>query len=190
MKKERLQWTKKMKRFDVKKLVFLDESGVQNNMTRIYGRIIGGDRLHESVPGKSWDTVTMLSSMRYDGTVAAMTIEGAVDTDVFLTYIREVLCPTLRKNDIVVMDNLPAHKVSGVQESIDEVGARLIYLPPYSPDYNPIEKMWSKVKSILRKMKARSNDELINALSLAFAEVSEKDARGWFKSCGYGLIYS
>ncbi len=179
-----------MKHIDVKKLVFIDESGVQNNMTRIYGRIIGGDRLHEPVPGKSWNITTMLSSMRYDGSVAAMTIEGAIDTDVFLTYISKILCPTLRKNDIVVMDNLPVHKVPGILEAIEEVGAKLIYLPPYSPDFNPIEKMWSKIKSTLRKMKARSKDELTNALSVAFAEISGQDAQGWFRSCGYRLIYS
>jgi transposase len=157
-------------------------------MTRIYGRIIGGDRLHEPVPGKSWDTTTVLSSIRYNGSLAPMTIDGAIDADVFRTYVSQVLCPTLRKGDIVVMDNLPTHKVSGISELIKKAGAKLLYLPPYSPDYNPIEKMWSKIKSILRKMKARSKEDLTEALTVAFNEISSSDAHGWFESCGYGLI--
>lgn len=179
-----------MKHIDVKNLVFIDESGVQNNMTRQYGRTIGGSRLREPVPGKTWDTTTLISSIRYDGSVAPMTIDGPIDAEAFKVYVTEILCPTLNNGDIVIMDNLPTHKIPGIVESIEKAGAQLLYLPPYSPDYNPIEKMWSKIKSTLRKIKARSKVELDEAMTVAFKEVTCSDAIGWFKSCGYVLIYS
>lgn len=179
-----------MKHVDIKKLVFIDESGVQNNMTRNYGRSIGGKRLHEAVPGKTWDTTTVISSIRYDGLVAPMTIKGPIDSEVFKTYVSKILCPTLNNGDMVIMDNLPTHKVPGVVELIEGAGAEVVYLPPYSPDFNPIEKMWSKIKSVLRKIKARSKIELNEAFSVAFDDVTPSDAHGWFKSCGYVLIHS
>jgi transposase len=179
-----------MKRFDVRNLVFIDESGVQNNMTRSYGRIIGGERLRESAPGGSWDTTTMISSIRLDGTMAAMTIKGSTDADVFETYISEVLCPTLCEDNIVIMDNLTPHKVPEIRKLIEAMGAELLYLPPYSPDFNPIEKMWSKIKAFLRKTKARSPENLNEAISNAFRTITASDAGGWFESCGYELIHS
>jgi transposase len=179
-----------MKQYNVKNLVFIDESGFQDNMTRLYGRIIGGERLNESAPGGTWNTTTMISSISFDGSLAAMTIRGATDAEVFKTYVSKILCPTLRKDHIVIMDNLRAHKVTGIRELIEDTGAILLYLPPYSPDFNPIEKMWSKIKSILRKMKARSKEEINAAITAAFKEVTGSDAQGWFESCGYGLIQS
>lgn len=179
-----------MKHVDIKRLVFIDESGVQNNMTRNYGRAFGGKRLHEAVPGKTWDTTTIISSIRYDGSVAPMTIDGPIDSEVFKMYLSEILCPTLSNGDMVIMDNLPTHKVSGVTELIEKAGAEVLYLPPYSPDYNPIEKMWSKIKSTLRRIKARSKMELSEAFTVAFNEVTPYNAHGWFKSCGYVLIHS
>lgn len=144
------------KSFDVKKLIFIDESGVQNNMTRLYGRVMGGERLYEFAPGASWETTTLISSIRFNGVMECMSIDGSMDADVFRTYVIKVLCPTLKRDEIVIMDNLPVHKVNGIKEAIEAKGARLLYLPPYSPDLNPIEKMWSKLKNVLRKMKARS----------------------------------
>jgi transposase len=190
VKVKRKAWQKQMKKFNVKNLVFIDESGVQNNMTRFYGRIIGGNRLREPVPGRNWDTTTMISSMRYDGSISAMTIEGTTDAVAFQTFISHVLCPTLRKNDIVVMDNLTSHKVSGIREAIEMTGAILLYLPPYSPDFNPIEMMWSKIKAFLRKTKARSPRALSKAISNAFKNITDSDMRGWFSACGYVLIQS
>jgi transposase len=173
---------------DIKNLIFIDESGVQNNMTRFYGRIIGGKRLHESNPGRTWDSYTIISSIRFDGKTAAMTIKGSTDAEVFKTYITKVLCPTLCKNNIVIMDNLTSHKIPGVREAIEARGAELLYLPPYSPDFNPIEMMWSKIKAFLRKIKARSEDKLNEAISNAFKTILASDAKGWFKACGYVLI--
>jgi len=190
VKLKREEWMKEIKRYDVRNLVFLDESGIQDNMTRLYGRLVGGERLNESTPGGSWNTTTMISSIRYDGSLAAMTIQGSTDAEVFRTYISMILCPTLGKDDIVIMDNLRAHKVAGIRELIEATGAILLYLPPYSPDLNPIEKMWSKIKSILRKMKARSKEEIRMAMTTAFKEITSSDAHGWFESCGYALIQS
>jgi transposase len=190
VKAKREAWIIEMKQIDVKNLVFIDESSFQNNMTRFYGRIIGGERLHESAPGGSWDTTTIISSICLNGSMAAMTIKGSTDSEVFKTYITEVLCPTLSKKNIVIMDNLRAHKVSGIREAIEAKGAKLLYLPPYSPDFNPIEKMWSKIKAFMRKTKARSQENLNEAISNAFKSITASDAAGWFKSCGYVLIYS
>jgi transposase len=129
----------------------------------------------------------MLAMISVSGIDAPMTINGAVDGIVFKVYVAEVLCPTLEPGDVVVMDNLPAHKVAGIRELIEACGAKLIYLPPYSPDLNPIEKCWSKIKTHLRKAKARTRDELENALREALLLITEADAKGWFKSCGYAI---
>ena len=156
-------------------------------MTRLYGRGARGARVVETVPQNYGENITMLASLSLSGIAAAMTINGAVDGVVFKVYIEEVLSPTLKAGDVVVMDNLPAHKVSGVRELIEARGAKLIYLPPYSPDLNPIEKCWSKIKTYLRKAKARTREELEKALREALLLITEEDARGWFKSCGYAI---
>jgi transposase len=129
----------------------------------------------------------MLATLSLDGIAAPMTVAGAVDGIVFKTYVEKVLAPTLLKGDIVIMDNLGAHKVAGVGELIEARGARVIYLPPYSPDLNPIEKCWSKIKTYLRAAKARTREALEQALKEVLLTISEKDARGWFASCGYSL---
>ena len=121
------------------------------------------------------------------GMIAAMTIEEPTDTDIFLAYLDHVLCPKLRSGDVVVMDNLSAHKAQGVRERIAATGAELLYLPPYSPDFNPIEKCWSKLKQKLRSLKARTFDALETAVAKAIPDISPKNAEAWFKHCGYGL---
>jgi transposase len=127
----------------------------------------------------------MLACLSAAGISAPMTVEGAVDGLVFLEYVKQVLAPTLLTGDVVIMDNLGAHKVKGVAEAIKARGARVIYLPPYSPDLNPIEKCWSKIKTYLRAAKARTRQALEEALKQALLLVTESDARGWFASCGY-----
>ena len=154
-------------------------------MTRLYGRAIGGKRLFDSTPYGHWCRTTVISAIRIDGTTISMSIEGSTDSDVFRTYISEMLCKALHAGDIVIMDNLTSHKVSGIEESIKAVKAELKYLPPYSPDLNPIEKMWSKIKAILRKLKARTEDTLFEALADALNSITMSDAIGWFESCGY-----
>jgi transposase len=130
----------------------------------------------------------MISSIRLDGSTAAMTISGATDTEVFHAYVDKVLTPTLRAGDIVIMDNLSPHKSPATLELIKAVGAQPRFLPAYSPDLNPIEKMWSKIKALLRSAEARTPEELDQAMSLAFSKITPNDARGWFASCGYSII--
>ena len=130
----------------------------------------------------------MISSIRLDGSSACMTIEGATDTEVFRTYVKEVLCPTLQPGDMVIMDNLTPHKSEPTLALIEAVGAKALFLPAYSPDFNPIEKMWSKVKAHLRAAEARTLPALHEAIAAALAKVTANDARGWFTSCGYSFI--
>lgn len=156
-------------------------------MTRLYGRSAKGERVIETVPQNYGENITMLATLSFSGIEAPMTINGAVDGIVFKVYIEKVLCPTLKSGDVVIMDNLPAHKVAGIRELIETCGAKLIYLPPYSPDLNPIEKCWSKIKTYLRKAKSRTREELEKALREALLLITEQDALGWFKSCGYSI---
>ena len=130
----------------------------------------------------------MISSVRLDGTSASLTIEGATNAEVFRAYVREVLLPTLRPGDIVILDNLSAHKDARALALIGERGAEVRFLPAYSPDLNPIEMMWSKVKSLLRKAGARTASDLLKAIGAALAAVSAQDALGWFAACGYSFI--
>lgn len=157
-------------------------------MTRLRGRALRGRRVHASAPCGRWRTTTMISSVRLDGTTACMTIDSPTDTEVFRTCVAEVLCPTLRKGDIVIMDNLAPHKSGQTLELIKQAGARAMFLPAYSPDFNPIEKMWSKVKNSLRSAEARTPGELQTAIGQALAKVTANDARNWFGSCGYSSI--
>jgi transposase len=168
--------------------VFLDESAAKTNMTRLRGRCPRAERLHFACPHGHWRTTTMISSVRLDGSTACMAIDGATDTEVFRAYVREVLLPTLRVGDIVVMDNLTPHKNEETIALIEEAGACAWFLPPYSPDLNPIEKMWSKVKQALRSSEARTHEELLAAIASALSHVTASDARNWFASCGYSII--
>ena len=156
-------------------------------MIRRYGRAQFGRRVAEAVPKNFGLNVTILGALSCTGLDAVMTVEGATDTAVFRAYVEQVLVPTLVADDVVVMDNLSVHKVSGIREAIEATGARLIYLPPYSPDYSPIESCWSKLKAILRKAKARSREALDEALTQAIEHITQSDAKGWFKLCGYAV---
>jgi transposase len=157
-------------------------------MTRLRGRALRGERVHASQPYGHWHSTTMLSSIRLDGTTACMAIEGATDTEVFRAFVRTVLCPTLRPGDMVVMDNLSPHKNDLTLGLIEQAGATVCFLPAYSPDLNPIEKMWSKVKQFLRSAEARTCAELLAAIAAALQTVTPQDALNWFASCGYSFI--
>ena len=185
VKVQRQAWRERAARVDPHRLVFLDESGAKTNMTRLYGRSLGGDRVVDSTPGGHWCTTTMLSTLRLDGSTAAMVVEGATDRDVFEVYVLHVLIPSLREGDVVVLDNLAPHKTPGIVAAIEAAGAEVWFLPPYSPDLNPIEKMWSKVKEFLRAAKARTEQTLLKAIGAALETVCLSDAQGWFGSCGY-----
>ncbi len=167
------------------KLIFLDESGINTGMTRLYGRAPAGKRLFDYVPDCRWETSTILSSLRFDGTTEALVFQGALNGEMFVKYVKECLAPMLKSGDIVVMDNLSSHKVEGVEEAIKAKGAKVEYLPPYSPDLNPVENMWSKVKNCLRKVNKRCRETLFEAVGEALSIISAQDAAGWFEHCGY-----
>jgi len=170
--------------------VFLDETGAKTNMTRLYGRSLRGNRCHDSAPNGQWETVTILSSLRLDGSTESVVFTGAVDREMFDEYIKVFLAPCLRPGDIVIADNLSPHKSQRACDAVKESQAELIFLPAYSPDLNPIEEMWSKVKQVLRGLKARTHDDLFDAIRTALECVSTSDAQGWFESCGYAQFVS
>ena len=151
------------------------------------GRAPKGQRVHARTPHGHWQTTTMMAALRLDGRTACMTLEGATDTESFRAYVAVVLVPTLQSGDIVVMDNLSPHKSDPTLALITAVGAQVIFLPAYSPDLNPIEKMWSKVKGLLRTAEARTPADLVQAIGQALARITAQDALGWFVSCGYSF---
>jgi transposase len=168
-------------------LIFLDESGVSTQMTRRYARAPRGVRVHESTPEGNWKILTILGAMSLRGMIATMTIEAATDADIFLAYLDQILCPALRPGDVVVMDNLSSHKVAGVRERIESAAAELLYLPPYSPDLNPIEKAWAKLKQLLRTAKARTAEALEQAIAELLPAIRPQDAEAWFRTPFHAL---
>jgi transposase len=156
-------------------------------MTRLYARGTGGRRIHEATPGGHWKILTILGAMSLSGMVATMTIEEPTDTDIFLAYVEHLLCPVLKSGDVVVMDNLSAHKAPAVREWIEKAGAEVLYLPPYSPDLNPIEKAWAKLKQLLRAVKARSKETLDQAITELLPCITPDNAKAWFRLALYGL---
>lgn len=170
---------------DAGRWVFLDETGVNTAMTRLYGRAPRGERLVGKVPQAHWQMTTLVAGIRADGVVAPFALTGAMDAGTFEAYVEQVLVPCLRPGDIVVLDRLQAHRGRVVRRAIRRVGAGVWYLPPYSPDYNPIEKVWSKVKACLRKAAARTQETLWEALRQAVAAVTAQDCQHCFAHCGY-----
>lgn len=185
VRERRKNWKTSCANWDAGRLVFLDESAAKTNMTRLRGRGRRGQRVIDHAPHGHWNTTTMIASLRLDGTTSCLAVDGATTADVFREYVRQVLCPTLRSGDIVVADNLSAHKDRQSEALIKDRGATLLFLPPYSPDLNPIENMWSKVKSHLRASKARTEEDLIIAIRKAFEKITSADAKGYFFLCGY-----
>ena len=167
------------------RLVFLDESGVRTDLTRTHARCPRGERAVDAVPHGRWKTVTAIAAVTLDGPVAPFAFEGPTDAAAFRTYVEEVLAPELRRGDVVVMDNLSAHKAAGVAEAIRRRRAEVAFLPPYSPDLNPVELLWAKVKASLRSAAARSTEAIYRALGDAIAAVTENDCLSWFVHCGY-----
>ena len=156
-------------------------------MTRLRARCRGGRRIAEATPGGHWKILTIVAAMGLRGMIAPMTIEAATDAEIFLAYVELVLCPALRPGDVVVMDNLSSHKVAGVRALIEQAEAEVLYLPPYSPDLNPIEKAWSKLKQLLRSAMARSTEELENAIAQALSLITAQNATAWFRHAIGGL---
>lgn len=177
-------WRLELPELDAARLVFIDESSAKTNMTRLRGRSRHGSRLFAFAPHGHWCTTTLISSIRLNGQTAAMEVEGPSDGIIFREYVRTVLVPSLSPADIVIMDNLRTHYDQEALGFIEACGASVKFLPPYSPDFNPIEKMWSKVKNVLRSLTARTQSKLSDAITQAFNAITPADARGWFASCG------
>ncbi len=172
--------------FDSKDLVFLDECGSNAAMAPRYGRALKGQRVHEGRPVNYGKNLTILGALTQDGFTAAMTTEGSTTTAVFLAFVQNILAPTLRKGHLVILDNLSAHKSKCVVQAIEKTGARVCFLPPYSPDLNPIESAWAKLKHGLRKRRARTIEALNHEIADLLPTITPKDAQGWFGLCGYG----
>ena len=170
---------------DARSLVFVDEMGTNTSLSPIYGWSKKGRRAHCSVPRNRGKNTTLLASMSPEGMGPSLAVEGGTTARVFETYVERVLAPALREGQVVVMDNLSAHKGERVRELIEARGCQLLYLPSYSPDFNPIEEAFSKVKGLLRKTQARSREALLEAIGVAISALSAQDARGFFEHCGY-----
>ncbi len=171
---------------DPMRLVFIDETGCNLAMGRHYARAPRGERAMDRLPNKRGGPITIIGALRHDGLDALMTVDGGTDTLVFQAYVDQVLIPTLEPGDIVVLDNLAAHRADGVRQSIEAAGCELVFQSPYSPDLNPIELAWSKVKAFLRTARARTRDTLDMVLGWTLELVTHSDAQGWFRHCGVG----
>jgi transposase len=178
-----------VKLLDPRRLVFVDECSTNIALTRLYARAPKGERAYGQVPRNWGKNVTLIASLSMEGIRSAMSIEGATDAAAFETYVEHFLAPTLEKGQVVVMDNLQVHKSKKVRELIEGVGAEVLFLPPYSPDFSPIEEAFSKVKSILRRVGARTREALLQATGQALDGVSRRDAIGWFRHCGYRVVH-
>ena len=170
-----------------KRLVFVDEMGVHTSLAPLYGFSQKGERVRLGVPRNRGENTTLLASITLSGMGETMTIEGSTNREVFEAYVEHALAPTLHTGQVVIMDNLSAHKPARVRELIESRGCELIYLPAYSPDFNPIEEAFSKIKGMLREARARTKDALVRALGEALSAVSVQDARGYFEHAGYRL---
>lgn len=166
-------------------LVFLDESGIATNLVRIYGRAPRGERARGTAPYGRWERMTIFGALSPDGITACMSLEGAADTDAMVAFVEQVLTPTLHPGQVVCLDNLNVHKAERVRELVEAAGCTLLFLPPYSPDFNPIEQAWSKLKALLRGVGARTKDALNTALHDVLDSITARDASGWFAHCGY-----
>jgi transposase len=184
---QRAHWHEQLAAEPAARLVFVDESGANTKMTRLGGRAPVGERLVAHIPHGHYQTSTLIAAVRLAGACAPWLFDGAMDGELFLAWVRQGLVPTLQPGDLVIMDNLATHKVAGVREAIESAGARLLYLPPYSPDFNPIENMWSKIKQLLRSLAPRTSGELLQAAAHAFAAISTTDCQGFFLHAQYAI---
>jgi len=170
---------------DARSLVFVDEMGTKTSLSPLYGWSKKGERAYGSAPRNRGKNTTVLSSMSAEGMGPSLAVEGATNAKVFETYVERVLGPTLRRGQVLVMDNLSAHKGERVRVLIEQRGCEILYLPSYSPDFNPIEEAFSKIKGFLRKVEARSREALLEAIGAAISAITNQDAHGFFEHCGY-----
>jgi transposase len=183
--KERRRWRIWQRYMDASRFVFLDETGTATNMTRRYGRCPRGERLVDAAPHGHWKTTTFVAGLRSHGLTAPLVLDGPMTGEVFRAYVEQMLAPSLAPGDVVVMDNLAAHKVAGVREAIGAAGASLLYLPPYSPDLNPIEQFFAKLKALLRKAGARTKEALWSTIGELLDAFPAEECRNYLRNCGY-----
>ena len=176
-------------RLDPRKLVFIDETAASTNMTRRYGRETRGERLVCKVPHGHWKTSTFVAALRHNRVTAPLLLDGPMNGPAFLAYVQQILAPTLRRGDIVIMDNVGVHKVAGIRAAIEARGATLLYLPPYSPDLNPIEQFFSKFKAVLRSAAARSVESLWEIIGSCIADFPPRECAAYVANAGYGQPY-
>jgi transposase len=181
----REEWRASQPDLNPEHLVFIYETGAKTNMVRLYGRAPRGRRLKASAPHGHWMTTTFVGALRCDTIAAPCVFDGPMNAACFLAYVEQFLAPALREGDVVVMDNLPAHKVAGVREAIERTGATLRYLPPYSPDFNPIEQAFAKFKASLRKAAARTFEDLSKAITQALADFKQQECANYIANSGY-----
>ena len=183
VRQKRREFRREVEPIEPGRLVFVDETGVTTAMTPAYGRAPRGERVEASAPA-SWESVTVIAAMGLDGVRAPLALPGSVNAATFETYVEQVLVPALRPGDVVVFDNLSSHRGPAVFEAIERAGARVLPLPPYSPDYTPIEEMFSKFKGFLRRVGARAKEHLYDAIGEGLREVTDEDILGWFRHAG------
>lgn len=188
MARRREQWKKYQKRIDPRRLVFIDETWAKTNMTRTHGRAARGKRLVAKVPQGHWRTLTFLAALRADRIDAPCVLDGPVNGRSFLAYVEQILVPTLTPGDVVVMDNLGSHKTQAVRKAIRAVGAKLLFLPPYSPDLNPIEQMFSKLKTLLRKAEERTVTATWKRIGTLLEAFSPQECANYLSNSGYASI--
>jgi transposase len=182
---ERQAWREQTKDLDPEQMVFIDETASHTAMTRMYSRAPKGKRAHGFVPRNKGKNTTILASLSLSGMGESVILEEAANGEMFTLYIEQILMPSLQKGTMVIMDNASIHEGSQVREAIESKGCQLLFLPPYSPDFSPIEEAFSKIKAFLRKIGARTREELQDAIKQAMQEVTCADALGWFRHCGY-----
>ena len=187
MQRLRRTFVKDMARVAVQQLKFIDESGAHLGMTRLFGRAAPGQRVVDATPGHSGQHYTLVGTLSLEGMSAPWFLPGAMNSEAFNVYVTQVLAPTLVRGDVVLLDNLSSHKGAAIAAAIEARGAKLLFLPPYSPDFNPIELCWSKIKARLRSAKARTADALREAFASGLASISLHDALAWFAHCGYAV---
>ena len=170
---------------DPARLVFIDETGASTKMARLYGRAPRGQRLRAGIPHGHWKTTTFTGALRLSGLTAPMVLDGPMTRDWFTAYVEQVLCPTLAPGDVVILDNLPAHKGTAARKAIEAAGATLRFLPPYSPDFNPIENAFAKLKALLRKAAARTLDDLWRVIGESLSAFTPQECANYFEAAGY-----
>ncbi len=188
MARDRQRWRACQRFMDGERFVFLDETGASTNMTRLYGWGERGERLVDDAPHGHWKTTTFVAGLTASGIVAPLVLDGPMTGKVFRAYVEQMLAPSLAPGDVVVMDNLPAHKVTGVREAIQAAGASVLYLPPYSPDLNPIEQFFAKLKALLRKAAARTRDELWDTIGTLLDAFTPSEFRNYIVNSGYEFV--